>query len=59
MCQLIDPVIFWLNYTIESPERLHFFKTLWNTLTKLVLVIPKRKEIGIEFNCIQIILPTL
>ena len=52
MCQLMDPVIFWLNFTIERPDRLQYFKALWNMLTKLVQIIPKRKEIGIEFNCI-------
>lgn len=59
MCSLIDPVIFWLNFTIERPDRLQYFKALWNTLTKLVQIVPKRKEIGVEFNCIEIILPTL
>ena len=36
MCQLIEPVIFWLNFTIERPDHLQYFKALWNTLTKLV-----------------------
>ena len=59
MCQLMEPIIFWLNFTIERPERLNFFRAIWNTLGKLVQIIPKRKEIGIEFSCISIILPTL
>lgn len=59
MCQLIDPVIFWLNFSIEKPERINYFKAIWATLTKLVQIIPGKKEIGVEFNCIQIILPTL
>ena len=59
MCQLIDPVVFWLNFAIEKPERLSYFKAVWGTLTKLVQIIPSRKEIGFEFSCIQVIMPSL
>lgn len=36
MCKLIEPVVFWLNFSIERPERINYFKVIWGTLTKLV-----------------------
>ena len=59
MCKLIEPVIFWLNFSIERPDRINYFKVAWGTLTRLLQVMPRRKDIGVEFNCIRIILPTL
>ena len=59
MCSLIDPLLFWLNFTIERQNRLPYFKILWQTLSNFVKIMPPKKEIGFEFDLILVIVPQL
>ncbi len=53
---LINPILFWFDFTIESPERLQLFKTIWRTLNRILETLPKKK-IGIDI--VGITLPVL
>jgi hypothetical protein len=59
LCSLVDPLLFWLNFSIEKQDRLPYFKVVWCTLTKLIEMLPKRRGIGMNIDCISIIMPVL
>jgi hypothetical protein len=37
---LINPLLFWLDYSIERPERFPLFKQVWRTLSKVLSQLP-------------------
>jgi hypothetical protein len=53
---LINPLIFWLDYSIERPDRLPLFKLVWRTLNILLNQLPQKK---LEIDALKIILPVL
>ena len=40
---LINPILFWLDYSLERLDRLPLFKIIWKTLTKLLGHLPPKK----------------
>lgn len=53
---LINPLIFWLDYAIERPERLSLFKTVWRSLNLVLSRIPQKE---LKIDIVKIILPVL
>lgn len=53
---LINPILFWLDYSIEKLDRLPLFKIIWKTLNKLLAQLPSKK---IDIDGLIIILPVL
>jgi hypothetical protein len=49
-------LLFWLDYSIEKPDRLPLFKIVWRTLTKLLGQLPVKK---LNIDAVVIILPIL
>lgn len=52
---LINPVLFWMNYSIESNDRLPLFKTAFKALKDVSLALPPTIDINIH----KIMLPIL
>jgi len=53
---LINPILFWLDFSLEKPDRLSLFKMSWKTLLKIISVLPDKL---IDIDEITIILPVL
>ena len=45
---LLNPVLFWMNYSIESSERLPLFKTAFKALKDISLALPPSIDINIQ-----------
>lgn len=54
---LINPLVFWLDYSIERPDRLPLFKLVWKTLNTVLDQLPKSKAVKIDI--LEIITPVL
>lgn len=52
---LINPVIFWMNYSIESEDRLSLFKLAYKALKDVSLALPD----GIDISVVHVIFPIL
>lgn len=50
---LINPVIYWMRFSIEREDRLHLFKSSWKTIKDIIMALPE----GIDVDLISIILP--
>ena len=50
---LLNPVIYWLKFSIEREDRLHLFKASWKTIKDIIMSLPE----GIDIDLISIILP--
>jgi hypothetical protein len=37
---LVNPILFWLDYSIEKPDRLPLFKMVWKTLNHVIRQLP-------------------
>ena len=44
---LLNPVLYWLNYAIESPERLNMFNSAYKALKDIASALPEEVEIDI------------
>lgn len=53
---LINPVLFWLDYSIEKLDRLPIFKMTWKTLNKILNILPKK---NLDIDAVSVILPVL
>lgn len=56
MYALINPLIFWLDYSIERPDRLPMFKAVWRTLNHVIDKLPSTK---VDIDMVKIIMPIL
>lgn len=50
---LLNPVIYWMKFSIEREDRLHLFKASWKTVKDIIMALPE----GIDVDLISIILP--
>lgn len=50
---LLNPVIYWMKFSIEREDRLHLFKASWKTIKDIIMALPE----GIDIDLISIILP--
>lgn len=50
---LLNPVIYWMRFSIEREDRLHLFKASWKTIKDILMSLPE----GIDIDLISIILP--
>ena len=50
---LLNPVIYWMKFSIEKEDRLHLFKASWKTIKDIIMSLPE----GIDIDLISIILP--
>ena len=50
---LLNPVIYWMKFSIEREDRLHLFKASWKTIKDIIMALPE----GIDVDLISIILP--
>ncbi|CDW83869.1 UNKNOWN [Stylonychia lemnae] len=53
---LINPILFWLDFSLEKLDRLSLFKMTWKTLLKILSVLPEKL---IDIDEITVILPVL
>lgn len=53
---LINALLFWLDYSIERPDRLPLFKIVWRTLSNLLAQLPTKK---LNIDSVLIMLPIL
>jgi hypothetical protein len=50
---LLNPVIYWMKFSIERVDRLPLFKSWWKTIKDIIMALPE----GIDIDLISIILP--
>lgn len=50
---LLNPVIYWMKFSIEREDRFHLFKASWKTIKDIIMALPE----GIDVDLISIILP--
>lgn len=50
---LLNPVIYWMKFSIEREDRLQLFKASWKTIKDIIMALPE----GIDIDLISIILP--
>jgi hypothetical protein len=50
---LLNPVIYWMKFSIEREDRLHLFKASWKTIKDIIMALPE----GVDVDLISIILP--
>lgn len=50
---LLNPVIYWMKFSIEGESRLPLFKSSWKTIKDIIMSLPE----GIDIDLISIILP--
>ncbi len=53
---LLNPTLYWLDFSIEKPERLPVFKMVWNSLIKILDSLPNKK---LDIDIVVISLPIL
>lgn len=56
LCTLVNPLIFWFNYSVENKDRLAYFKVVWRNLTCLLDILPANK---VKTDCVQVVMPVL
>lgn len=50
---LLNPVVYWMKFSIEREDRLHLFKASWKAIKDIIMALPE----GIDIDLISIILP--
>jgi hypothetical protein len=53
---LLNPLLFWLDFSVEREERLGLFKQVYQTIKDVLENLPPKK---VDIDILQIIIPIL
>lgn len=53
---LLNPLLFWLDFSVEREERLNLFKHVYQTIKDVLENLPPKK---VDIDILQIIVPIL
>ena len=53
---LLNPLLFWLDFSVEREERLNIFKQVYQTIKDVLENLPPKK---VDIDILQIIIPIL
>jgi hypothetical protein len=53
---LLNPLLFWLDFSVEREERLSIFKQVYQTIKDVLENLPPKK---VDIDILQIIIPIL
>lgn len=53
---LINPLLFWLDFSVEREERFNLFKSVYNTIKDVLENLPPKR---IDIDLLQIMIPIL
>ena len=53
---LLNPLLFWLDFSVEREERLQLFKQVYQTIKDVLENLPPKK---VDIDILQIIIPIL
>jgi len=53
---LLNPLLFWLDFSVEREERLNLFKQVYQTIKDVLENLPPKK---VDIDILQIIIPIL
>lgn len=53
---LLNPLLFWLDFSVEREERLPLFKQVYQTIKEVLDNLPPKK---VDIDILQIIIPIL
>lgn len=56
LCLLLNPLLFWLDFSVERMDRLNLFKQVYQTIKDVLDSIPPKK---VDIDILQILIPIL